>query len=180
MNELSYYILDIIQNSIKANSKYISLYVYENDDKIEIKIYDDGIGMTDDELENCTKPYFTTGNKNIGLGLGLFKELCELSSGSFQIESIKNTKTCVKAVFNKNNLNCLPLGNLGETIVILLFNTDVEYNIEYRYDNNSFKIETKELKEILGNLFLLPDLRLKVKEYITQELGKINSIFLNY
>ena len=58
MNELSYYILDIVQNSINALSKYIILSVEETDEKITICISDDGIGMDTNELNACVSPLY--------------------------------------------------------------------------------------------------------------------------
>lgn len=47
MREISLAVLDIAQNSIDANAGLIKIDLSVNDDFIEIKVSDDGEGMSD-------------------------------------------------------------------------------------------------------------------------------------
>ncbi len=180
MNELSYYILDIFQNSINALSKNIILSVEETDEKITICISDDGIGMDTNELNACVSPFYTTGNKKIGLGLSLFKEVCELANGYFEIKSKKNEGTIVKGVLYKESLNCLPLGNLIETMVSIFCFSKTDVRISYQYNDDSFMLDTVSLKNKYEGLELQTPIVIKwLKEYLSQELIRINNKFSN-
>ena len=46
MKELSLNILDISENSVKAGASLVKILLSETEDKLEIRIEDDGVGMT--------------------------------------------------------------------------------------------------------------------------------------
>ena len=62
MKELSLHILDIVENSIRANARLIEIDIDEikTDDRLTIRIRDDGDGMDPDTLERVMDPFFTT------------------------------------------------------------------------------------------------------------------------
>ena len=55
MREISLAVLDIAQNSIDANAGLIKIDLSVNDDFIEIKVSDDGEGMSDTQIERATE-----------------------------------------------------------------------------------------------------------------------------
>ena len=76
MTELSLHILDIAQNSIKANATLIEIIIDENvaDNLLTIEIIDNGCGMDEEFLSDVTNPFRTTRTtRKVGLGLSLFK-----------------------------------------------------------------------------------------------------------
>lgn len=187
MNELSYYILDIIQNSIDAQSKNILVKISEDKDLLEIEISDDGIGMSCEELKICTDPFYTNKyNKKIGFGLSFFKELCLQTDGKFLINSFKNKGTKVKATFNINSYNMLSFGDIIQTLLTVFFTTTIDYVFIYNYKSSLFKtqqmyIDSKEIKikfgsDVFTNIYFYDFFR----KFLTQELNKIDSKFLKY
>ena len=62
MKELSLHILDITQNSIRAQAKLVKLVIIESVAKNELTIIieDDGCGIPADRLQNITDPFVTT------------------------------------------------------------------------------------------------------------------------
>ena len=62
MNELSLHILDIVQNSIKANSTLVKIIINEDhqNDLYTISIIDNGYGMDSKTLSEVADPFFTT------------------------------------------------------------------------------------------------------------------------
>lgn len=171
MNELSFYILDIVQNSINAHSKNVNLSVEESDNKIVITISDDGIGMDKHELKKATNPFYSTGNKKIGLGLSLFKEICEHTNGTFEIKSEKNKGTIVRGELNKESLNYLSLGDLTETIITIICFGQIDVKFSYQNRDNLFVLDTVSLKNRYQGLELQSPIVIKwLKEYLRQEL----------
>ena len=90
MRELSLNVLDIVQNSITAKASLIEIELIEdiNDDILKINIFDNGKGMTEEQIKSVTDPFYTTRTtRKIGLGIPLFKMAAEMSGGTFKIES---------------------------------------------------------------------------------------------
>jgi signal transduction histidine kinase len=130
MNELSLHILDICQNSIKANATLIEIDVIDNAaaNTYTIIIKDNGKGMDGKTLSQVSDPFYTTRTtRKVGLGISLFKMACEQAEGTFEITSKVNSGTVIKAVFQNNHIDRAPLGDIEETLVILLLN---EANID--------------------------------------------------
>ena len=91
MRELSLHILDIAQNSIKAEAECLRIVVIEDieADKLTIKIKDDGTGMDSDTVKKVIDPFYTTRTtRTVGLGIPLFKTSAEACDGFFEITSL--------------------------------------------------------------------------------------------
>ena len=88
MKELSLNILDIAENSVKADASLTEISVLEDNDRLILKITDDGCGMTADTLKTVTDPFYTTRTtRKVGMGLPLLKLEAEMTGGSLKIES---------------------------------------------------------------------------------------------
>ncbi len=85
MRELSLNVMDIAQNSISAGASLITITVEEDAelDELSISIGDNGRGMTPEQVEHVTDPFFTTRTtRSVGLGVPLFKMEAEMTGGS--------------------------------------------------------------------------------------------------
>ena len=90
--------LNLIKNSLEAIAEKkqkvsnlqgkINVEINDNNEYIEIKILDNGIGFN--ETTNITKPYFTTKKEGTGLGLPIVTKIINDHKGD--INFIKNTK----------------------------------------------------------------------------------------
>jgi len=60
---------------------------------------DNGCGMTREELERATEPFYTKSINGIGLGLAIVKKLVDQNEGSFQLESEPGEGTTVNLWF---------------------------------------------------------------------------------
>ena len=60
MRELALHILDIAENSVKANAKLVTIDIDVRDNLLTIKIIDDGKGMSEEFLQKVTDPFTTT------------------------------------------------------------------------------------------------------------------------
>ncbi|MEZ4651274.1 MAG: ATP-binding protein [Candidatus Eisenbacteria bacterium] len=65
---------------------------------IEVRVEDDGRGMTADERSSILEPFFTTKSTGSGLGLTLVQSLVQSSGGRLEIESQRGRGTVVGAV----------------------------------------------------------------------------------
>ena len=185
MNELSLYLLDIMQNSIKAKATLINLDIIKDidEDKLTIKIVDNGCGMSEEVLSKVLSPFYTTRTtRKVGLGLPLFKELAELCEGSFKIESKEGVGTTLTATLRLNNIDLPPLGNWVDTFYILVINdenVDIKYNHKVIKDNEAkeFVFDTIEIKNILDGMSIKDfSLMQWAKDYIKNGLEEIDAI----
>ncbi|MGN1295779.1 MAG: ATP-binding protein [Bacilli bacterium] len=185
MNELSLYLLDITQNSIKAQAKVVQINIEENLNKnlLSIDIVDDGCGMSKEVVSKVSDPFYTTRTtRKVGLGIPLLKELCELCCGTFSIESEVNKGTTLKCTFVYDNIDLPPFGDLPETIYTLAINEEnVEIIYNHRYVDKEgnvkeFCFNTIEIKQILDGVSLKEyDVMVWIKSYITEFLETIRS-----
>jgi len=156
MNELSLHILDIVQNSIKANATLVEIIINEQDklDTYSITIKDNGHGMDKRTLSEVSDPFFTTRTtRKVGMGTSLFKMAAEMCEGSFTIDSEVNVGTTVTANFRKSHIDRAPLGAIDETITILMLN-DNEIDIYYKHivNEKDYIFDTKEVRQVLDGI----------------------------
>ena len=185
MNELSLYLLDIMQNSIKAKATIVNLDITKDidNDLLTIKIVDNGCGMSEDVLSKVLSPFYTTRTtRKVGLGLPLFKELAELCEGSFKIESKEGVGTTLIATFRLNNIDLPPFGNWVDTFYILVIN-DEDVDIKYTHkvienkETKEFVFDTIEIKNILDGMSIKDfSLMQWAKDYIKSGLEEIGAI----
>lgn len=145
MNEISLNILDIAQNSLRAEAEtvYISVEIDECGDTLKVGIHDDGFGMPAEFLSTVTDPFKTTRTtRKVGLGISLFKMAAEMTGGSFAIHSAQkgggNTEavnicgkphgTSTEATFVLSHIDRMPLGDMCSTIEILISDVDTSLN----------------------------------------------------
>ena len=136
MEDISLHILDIAENSIRANAKNINIVIIENkkDDLLTLAIEDDGEGMDDKIKEYAMNPFFTTKKgKKVGLGLAFLSQSAEEAGGTMKIESEPGKGTRITATFKLGHIDRKPFGNLNETIKCLKI-THPEINITYDHD----------------------------------------------
>lgn len=179
MNELSLYILDICENSIHADSKNLYLTIEENikDNLLIITIEDDGRGMSKEVLEKVANPFYTTRTtRKVGLGIPLFKELCELCEGSFEISSTVGVGTKDVAKFKLDSIDLPPLGNIEDTLYCLACNDkNVELTFKYIKGDKEFAFSTLEIKEVLDGIpFSEPSIMQWFKDMVIEGINGLN------
>jgi len=141
MQEISLNILDIVENSVAAGASEIRIFVDEDtgSNRLSVTVEDDGKGMTPEQLKSVTDPFYTTRTtRRVGLGVPLFKMHCEMTGGSFSISSEPGKGTRVNAVFNTSHIDAMPLGNIDETIFIIVTQHE-NINIVYERTKDSGK-----------------------------------------
>lgn len=172
MPEISLNILDIAENSVRANASLIriTVSVQPKEDTLTIIIGDDGCGMTPEQVSRVQDPFFTTRTtRKVGLGVPFFKQAVESTGGSFQIDSEKGKGTTVKAVFGLSHIDRMPLGDISSTIqTLIVFNEHIDFRYTYEYGQESFVLDTQEMREMLGEDISFKEAEISrfIKEYL--------------
>ncbi|QXM05745.1 ATP-binding protein [Crassaminicella indica] len=184
MRELSLHILDIVQNSIAANATFIEIIIDENDEKncMTIEIVDNGIGMSEELVKKVVNPFVTTRKtRKVGLGISLFKAACERCNGKFHIESELGKGTKIIASFEKNHIDRAPLGNMVDTmIIIILSNEKIDYLYKHRINKEEFVLDTRELRKVLGDVPLSNTEVIDwIKQYMVEGLEELRIKIVN-
>jgi len=178
MKDLSLHILDIVQNSVVANAKVIqiTLDINTTNDYIELAVSDNGKGMDKDFLQRVVDPFTTTRTtRKVGLGIPLLKQNAEVTGGTFSIDSEPGVGTALKARFVRSHIDCLPLGDIGGTIALLMCSyPEIEFTVKTVVNSHEFSVSTSELREALEGLPLNdPSVYPVVKEYINSNLDEL-------
>ena len=178
MRELSLNILDIAQNSIVAGATLTEIVVNENtkENTLLIGIYDNGCGMTAEQVRNVIDPFFTTRTtRKVGMGIPLFKMAAEQTGGSFKIESEKGVGTKIEALFKTDSIDFTPLGDIASTIVtIVSMNNDKEFLYRRVLDDREFIFSTVEIKKILDGVPLSePSVMSWIEQYINEQYNEL-------
>lgn len=173
MNDLSLHILDIVQNSISAGATLITIEVNENvaEDLLTITIGDNGKGMDKEMVEKVTDPFVTTRTtRKVGLGLPLFKQSAVQSEGDLWIESEVGKGTLLTATFRYFNIDRPPLGNVANTVMLLVSsNPEIDFLFTYRYNTDVYSFDTKEIKVILDDIKINNP---KIIKYLTEMIDE--------
>ena len=138
MEDISLHILDIAENSIRANARNIKIMITEDEPNnlLTLTIEDDGEGMDDKTLAAAVNPFFTTKmNKKVGLGLAFLSQSAEEAGGKMNVDSAPGEGTKITATFQLEHIDRKPLGNLHGTIKCLKV-THPEVNITFDHIKN--------------------------------------------
>ena len=173
LTELSLNILDVANNSIRAGASLIIIEVtiHKAEDTLTIKIIDNGHGMTNEQISQVEDPFFTTRTtRDVGLGIPFLKQSAEITGGCFSIESIPNEQTMVNATFCLSHIDRMPLGNICSTIyALVLANQKIDFNFLFKCDKKKFQLDTRELREILGDIaFDTPTVSKFINDYLIE------------
>ena len=160
MKELSLNILDIAENSVKANASLIEISITENEETLEIRISDNGVGMDKNLLLSVMDPFCTTRTtRKVGMGIPLFKFAAEQTGGNLTISSVfigddpENHGTTTKALFFKNHIDFTPLGDVISSITTLIQgHADRDFLFTHRRGERSVNLDTRELRAILEDV----------------------------
>ncbi len=179
MPEISLNILDVTENSIRADASLIEIEVAADtrQDTLEVLIRDNGCGMDEAQVKQVIDPFYTTRTtRKVGLGVPFFKQAAEATGGSFEIQSRVGEGTTVRAVFGLSHIDRMPLGDINSTIyTLVVFNDGIDFRYRYAVDGKEFTLDTKEMREMLGGLpFNTPEVSQFIKDYLEENQAEVN------
>lgn len=179
MRDISLHILDIVENSFDAGADKIEIGIVEDltNNTLRLSVKDNGRGLTERETAQATNPFYTTKEKKrVGLGIPLLAQASREAGGEFHIQSQPGGGTTISASFIHDHIDRKPLGDIPETLVVLIASRGGKADILYKHqkDGDSFSLDTRELKRELKDIPLThPDVLSILKTKIRDGLGTI-------
>lgn len=156
MKEFSMHILDIAQNSIVAGATKISIELKEETENnlFYFSVADNGKGMSQEFIQKVRNPFTTSRTtRKVGLGIPMLEQTCVQCGGRLDIESEVGEGTKITASMEYANIDRPPLGNMPETLYILiLMNQQVTFHYYHKYDSREYVLDMAEVREVLGDL----------------------------
>lgn len=179
MQDLSLHLLDIAENSIRARAKKIIIELNEaiSNNKLSLKISDDGEGMSQQMIQIITNPFVTTRTtRRVGLGIPLLYQNCLNAGGTLEIHSVLGKGTVIEAVMQYNHIDRLPVGDMASSLIALIQgNPYMEFIYTHVYEDKTFIFNTSEIKQVLGAVAINePEIIQWLKSYIA---GYIASLY---
>ena len=86
-NQLRQALINIVRNAVEAGATALRLTVEGTDATMRLSLQDNGPGMTADEIERATDPFFSTKASGTGLGLAITRQIMEDHGGQLDIQS---------------------------------------------------------------------------------------------
>ncbi|MFE6074853.1 ATP-binding protein [Paenibacillus sp. NPDC057886] len=99
--EFKQLLMNLIKNAVEASNmgKPIKVIAKRNHHYIEIKIMDEGTGMSEDEIRSLGTPFYSLKSNGTGLGLMICFNIVEKYDGEINYESVKGIGTTVTIRF---------------------------------------------------------------------------------
>ena len=158
MRDISLHLSDIVQNSITAGASRVDIRFDLDERKVlTVTVRDDGCGMGPELLERVQSPFTTTRTtRKVGLGIPLLTQNARLSGGDVRISSTVGEGTVIEASFHTDSIDCLPVGDLAETMATLvLSNPDrPDFNLTCTSPEGEIQFSTGEIRAALDGVSL--------------------------
>ncbi len=182
MKDLSLHILDIVENSVKAGAKTVTIEFSWHDTVFSFCISDDGPGFPKGVKEDPTDPFRTTRKeRKVGLGLALLKNSIEQCGGKLKIGERENGGVKIEADFDLSHIDAKPVGDIEDLIITCMTAWPQMDWIVKTGDNRDEILNTVEVKAELGDINMnSPEVRKFIFRRLSSEfqamhfwLGKI-------
>jgi signal transduction histidine kinase len=103
-NLIEQVLINLVVNSIegvkdKSDSKIVLSAYRDTNNKIVIKVADNGAGMPAEMMDKIFIPFFTTKKNGSGIGLSLCKQIMMLHKGNIQVHSQEGIGTAITLHF---------------------------------------------------------------------------------
>ncbi|MDL2266146.1 sensor histidine kinase [Parabacteroides sp. OttesenSCG-928-G07] len=173
MNDLSFHITDIANNSLRAEASEVDIDIREEGNRVILSITDNGTGMDEETLARARNPFYTSRTtRKVGLGLPFLFQNAEQTGGSVTIDSELGKGTKVTAVFHSDHIDMPPQGDLAGTMALLITGIpQINFVFHYQTGKGTFSISSMEIKDALGDIPIShSQVMLWVKELIQENI----------
>lgn len=175
MRDWSLHLLDLMENSLRAQASLVALSLtLSQDGALSIILTDDGLGMEEDFASRAADPFTTTRKtRRVGLGLPLARQNAELTGGYLEISSKPGEGTRVHILVLTSHIDSLPLGDLAETMLGLICSSgrETDFVLQMCSPQGSEHFSTKAIKAVLGDAIALcePEVMRYLKSLLTEQ-----------
>jgi hypothetical protein len=187
MREIALHLLDIAENSVRAQAKNITIDVCEDlvSDLLEAAVHDDGCGMDAATVTRVIDPFVTSRTtRKVGLGIPLLKAAAEMCGGSLKIESTLGVGTHLEVSFRRSHIDRMPLGDLASTVLTLVVAyPEIHWVFNYRgifpppEQPGHFYFDDEPIKDTLGDVPLCePEVLAYLKDLLGEGVGQIQKM----
>jgi len=156
MHDLSLYLLDIIENSVRAGATRICVGITAERaaDTLEITVEDDGPGLRVTPRQALDPFYTTKKGKKTGLGLSLFRQAAEAAGGGLSVgRSDDLGGVAVRAWMGLGNVDRPPLGDVAISIFTMVAtNQEVDFAVDLADGDERTSLRGSELPQRLPAL----------------------------
>jgi len=178
--ELALHILDIAENSSRANATLIEITLIEDqvEDILSLEIKDNGKGMDEDTMKKAMDPFYTSKKvRRVGLGLPMLQQAAVTAGGRFSIESHLGKGTRVFAQFQHSHIDRQPIGDIpGSIVALIVGNPDIDILYNHTKNHRAYTLDTSEIRSGLGDVPLNHREVLKmIKENIIEGIAELNA-----
>ncbi len=153
MREIALHILDLLENSIRAEATVISVSVTADADRdvLAIVIEDNGTGLKVSP-EDALNPFYTTKTgKRTGLGLSLFRAAAQATGGDLKLEHATPHGVRVSVQMGLSHVDRNPLGDLAATFSsVICTNPEIDFRFLIAVGGRTCRVNTFELGARLG------------------------------
>ena len=174
MKDLAEVSLELLVNSLEAHATHVS-FELSLGTLNRMVLRDNGKGMDKAMLKTITSPYSTSRQtRSLGFGLAFFKQAVEQAEGSIEIHSEVGKGTTVIGQWVSSHIDALPMGNLGETIALILQRSpqcDLRFTLNQNQTTQTFN--SRDVRDIIAPLTLDEP---EIQRWIETS---INSLFVN-
>lgn len=178
MEDISLHILDVAENSIIAGATLIKIDITEKPDEdiFSLRIEDNGKGIPKEHLKEVLDPFYSTRTtRSIGMGLSLLAQSARETGGDISIWSAEDRGTSVEAWFRPSHIDMKPLGNIADTLVVLVTgNPEADFTFAYNKEARKYSFDTRQIKEELDGVPInSPEVLVPLRNYLRDLLADI-------
>jgi signal transduction histidine kinase len=153
MRELALHVLDLVENSIRAQASIVEVTVAADEaaDRLRIQIDDNGTGLKVTP-EQALDPFYTTkSGKRTGLGLSLFKAAAEQAGGKLSLGKSELGGVRVRADMSLRHVDRSPLGDLATSLgSVVCTNPEIDFRFRLNIGPHEAYIRVRNLAAELG------------------------------
>lgn len=160
LRHLSEHIFELVQNSITAGAKHISVKVEENPEAnhFRLVVVDDGYGIKPTLLAHIQDTFFSTrpqGQRHIGLGLSMMATTCQQTGGELKVDSKYRHGTTITAIMEYYHIDRPPLGDLADLYASLMVSSHengIMWQLEHHRDDKAYRLKNRQALDELNLL----------------------------
>lgn len=167
-------ILDLVHNSVEAESGEIEISLEETDAVITVLIRDDGHGMDEVTRRAALDPFYTDGKKHprrrVGLGLPFLIQTIDQVGGQYRLDTEPGRGTELEFTIDLSHVDAPPFGDVpGLFLDLICFSGTHEMILHRRRNGVEYTIRRSDLREVLGELSDIANRRLALEYLVSQE-----------